>query len=123
MANISPVVFPLEFTKNDDWVRDVKIWANNDKTIPFPFTDWTGIIEVKKSSYGNPVVATFQTSDSTMILTDGNMRLSLLKANTNIPAGTYHYDAEFNDESSFNGTKIERSTFEIKPEITNGSGL
>ena len=123
MANITPVVFDLEFTKNDDWVRDIPVWADSDKTIAFPFTNWTGIIEVKKSSYGNPVIATFQTSDGSMVLSSGNIHLKLLKAVTNIPAGTYHFDAEFNDDDGFNGTKIEKSIFEIKPEITDGSGL
>ena len=123
MANITPIVFNLAFTKNDDWVRDIPVWADTAKTIAFPFTSWTGIMEVKKSSYGNPVVATFKTSNATMVLTDGNIHLELLKANTDIPPGTYHFDAEFNDDDGFNGTKIERSTFEIKPEITDGSGL
>lgn len=123
MANISPVVFNLEFTKNDDWVRDIPVWADNDETIPFVFTDWTGIMEVKKRSFGNPVIATFKTSDNTMVLTEGNIHLELAKTKTGVPSETYVYDIEFNDDNGDNRTLFIKSDFLVRPEITDGTGL
>lgn len=123
MANITPVVFPLAFTKNDDWIRDIPVWADNEKTIPFVFTDWTGIMEVKKRSFGNPVIATFQTSDGSMVLTDGNIHLELLKANTDVNSDNYVYDTEFNDADDKNRTLFLNSEFLVRAEITDGSGL
>lgn len=124
MANITPVVFPLKFTKNDDWIRDIPVWANTEKTIAFPFDEnWSAIMQVKKRSYGNSVVATFQTSDNSIVLTSGNIHLALLKANTDIPEEVYVYDIEFNDDDDENRTLFETSDFTVKPEISDGSGL
>ena len=123
MANLSPIVYDLEFTRNDDWVRDIKVWADTAKTIAFPFTDWTGIMQVKRRSFGNPVIATFKTSDSTMVLTSGNIHLDLGKIKTDVPPDLYKYDIEFKDSDSDNRTIFETSDFLVKPEITDGTGL
>lgn len=123
MANLSPIVYDLEFTQNDDWVRDIIVWADTAKTIAFPFTDWTAIMQVKKRSAGNAVIATFKTSDGTMVLTEGNIHLDLAKANTDIPGALYKYDIEFKDADGDNKTIFETSDFLVKPDITDGSGL
>lgn len=123
MSNITPIIYDLEFTRNDDWVRDIKVWADTAKTTAFPFTDWTAIMQVKRRSFGNPVIATFKTSDGTMVLTSGNIRLNLAKANTGVPPDLYKYDIEFKDSDSDNRTIFGTSDFLVKPEITDGTGL
>ncbi len=124
MANITPIVYPLEFTKNDDWIRDIIVWADNDKTIAFPFdANWSAIMQVKKRSYGNPVIAEFKTSNSSMVLTAGNIALNRAKALNDISGDTYVYDIEFKDQNDKNQTLFETSDFLVKPEISDGSGL
>ena len=124
MSNITPIVYPLEFVRNDDWIRDIEVWADNDKTIPFPFdVNWFGILQVKKRSYGNPVIAEFKTSDSSMVLTTGNIALSRAKALNDIPDDSYVYDLEFNDQNSKNRTLFLTSPFNVLSEITDGTAL
>ena len=58
MANITPIEYPLEFVKNDDWIRDIEVWADNAKTIAFPFDgNWTAIMQVKKQDYGKCILS------------------------------------------------------------------
>lgn len=124
MANITPIVYPLEFTKNDDWIRGIIVWANNAKTIAFPFdANWSAIMQVKKRSYGNPVIAEFKTSDSSMILSSGLISLDRAKSVNDIPNDSYVYDIEFNDQNGKNQTLFETSDFLVKSEISDGSGL
>ena len=124
MENITPIVYPLEFTKNDDWIRDIKVWADNNKTIPFPFdANWSAIMQVKKRSYGNPVIAEFKTSDISMVLSAGNIALNRAKSLNDISGDTYVYDIEFKDQNDKNQTLFETSDFLVKPEISDGSGL
>ena len=124
MANITPIVYPLEFVKNDDWIRNIVVWADNDKTIAFPFdSNWTAIMQVKKRSYGNPVIAEFKTSDSSMVLSAGNIALNRAKALNDISEDNYFYDIEFNDQNSKNRTLFLTSSFNVLAEITDGSGL
>lgn len=124
MANITPVTYPLEFTKNDDWYREIKVFADNEKITPFPFSaSWSAIMQVKKRSYGNPVVAEFKTSDATMVLTTGFITLNLPRASTNVPAEEYIYDIEFKDLDLRQITHFETSPFVVKPEITDGAGI
>jgi len=124
MANITLIEYPLEFVKNDDWVRDIVVWADNAKTIAFPFDgNWSAIMQVKKQDYGNPVIAEFKTSDSSMVLTAGNIALNRAKALNNISYGLYIYDIEFNDQNSKNRTLFVTSPFKVVSETTDGSGL
>ena len=124
MANITPIVHNLEFTKNDDWIRDIIVWANNAKTIAFPFdANWSAIMQVKKRSYGNPVIAEFKTSDGSMVLSAGNIALNRAKALNDIPEDSYVYDIEFNDQNSKNRTLFLTSPFNVLLEISDGSGL
>ena len=124
MANITPIVYDLEFVRNDDWVRDIPVWANNAKTIPFPFdANWTAIMQVKKRSFGNPVIAEFKTSDNSMVLSAGFISLDRGKASNDIPEDNYVYDIEFNDQNDKNRTLFLTSSFAILSEISNGSGL
>lgn len=124
MSNITPVVYTIfDMVKNDDWNRDIKVWADTDKTVPFSFTGWTGILQVKKRSFGNAVIAEFKTSDSTMVLTEGNINLNRPKALTDIENGEYRYDLEFKDTASENRTLFKTSPFWIIPEMTDGSTL
>lgn len=123
MSNISPIVYDLEFTRNDDWVRDIIVWADTAKTIPFVFTGWTAIMQVKKRSSGNAVIATFKTSDGTMVLTEGNIHLDLAKAKTGVPEELYKYDIEFKDDDGDNRTIFGTSDFQVNPDLTDGSGL
>jgi hypothetical protein len=124
MSNITPIYYPiLDMVKNDDWSREIIVWADDAKTVPFVFTNWAGIMQVKKRSYGNPVIVEFKTSDGTMVLSTGLITLIRDKALTDIEAKEYRYDIEFKDATAKNRTLFKTSPFSIISEISDGTTL
>ena len=84
---------------------DLEIVRNDTINIDIEFTDLAGAdipadtftsakCMVRKSRGQNPIL-TFDTSDTTIVLTDGNINLNNPEANTNIKEQRYSYDIEF----------------------------
>ena len=117
-VEISPVQAPVTLVRNDDWNRQIKVFAE-DGTTPFDFTGWSAKAEVRKSASGNsPVLITFDTTGGTMTLTSGLITLIAAKATTDINPNTYRWDVEFVDADGRSRTLIKSSPFTIVEDVT-----
>lgn len=64
------------------------------------------------------LLLTFSTDDGTLDMsTAGTITLTQAKVNTNIEAGTYHFDIEFRDASNKDKT-LYFGTFEVRNDVT-----
>lgn len=98
-------ILNLEATKGDFFEEDVEVLDFDD--LPFDFSGYTAKMEVRKQ-YGGPVFLTFNTTDDSIELTEGNVRL--YKSVINLQPSTYAYDlkitADGETQTLFKGSFI-----------------
>ena len=117
---ISSVQYPITLTRNDDWNREIEVFAS-DGTTPFDFTGWSGKAEVRSRAAGtSPVIITFDSTigTPTMTLAAGLITLIAPKATTDLNPNTYVWDLEFVDADGKSRTLIKNGPFTIVEDVT-----
>lgn len=115
-VQVTPVEYPLEFTKNDTWIIEIPVVdANGDE---FDFNGWTAEAHVMVSKHATTAVVTFSSYDLTLELESGILRLNLDYSETNVEAKTYVWDCEFTDPDGRRLTLIKPSEFKVNEDVT-----
>ena len=110
--------YPIELIRNDDWNKEIPVYADDAETIPFDFTGWAGKATVKINAKATSGVITFDTTAGTMALTSGKITLIAAKATTDIEPTSYVWDLEFTDADGKTRTLVKNSPFNILDDVT-----
>ena len=93
MAQYKKFRLDLEIVRNDTINIDIEFTDEAGADIPAD-TFTSAKCMVRKSRGQNPIL-TFDTSDTTIVLTDGNINLNNPETNTDIKEQRYSYDIQF----------------------------
>ena len=93
MAQWQQYSLDITMYRNDTLDLDIAFTDVNDADVPA--SAFSSARCQVRSSRGDSPVLTFQTSDGSMVLTDGNINLNKSTASTDISGGKYIYDIEF----------------------------
>ena len=93
MAQFQKYRLDLEIVRNDTINIDIEFTDINE--VPIPAARFVSAKCMVRKSRGQNPILTFDTSDTTIVLTDGNINLNSSETLTDEPGKKYLYDIEF----------------------------
>ena len=115
---ITPIHYPLQFVKGNDWVREITVVVNDEGGL-MDFSGMSAIAQVRKNAKSSEVIAEFSTYAGTLELSTGKMKLNLPKEEVStVEAQKYIWDCEFTDTEGNELTWILPSEFYLIENVT-----
>ena len=110
---ITEKTYPIyNMIAGDDWRKLVPV-VQSDGSTEFDFTGWQALAQVRKKIDGSLIIE-FDSYDGTIEFSGGDIFLIADKDDTtNLTAGLYIWDCQFQDAQGRRRTLIIKSDFEI----------